>query len=675
MKRQNAPKPIQISDATRQKAEIAKKYIEQKYQKNFEIERKKNEYTNSIIEKMHALNLNEQEKSMIQNELITMEHKYLREMRIKDSIENYEPIEIIGRGAFGEVRLCHNLISEKFVAVKKMRKTDMAKKNQLNHIRAERDLLATADCTWIVKLLSSFTDSNNLYLVMEYLPGGDLMNLLIEKDVFTEEQTRFYIAEVLLAVESVHNLNYIHRDLKPDNILLDEQGHIKLTDFGLCKLFNQKSSLIDAGLGEAANALGGLSSSSKEDRGHKKRAYSMVGTVDYIAPEVFGKTGYTETVDLWSLGTIMFEMLMGYPPFYGKEPSTTCKKVANFRQYFEIPRDSSITPEARDLLCRLITSPEERIGSNGIEEIKRHPFFASVDWAGIRFSKAPFIPQLKSPTDTSNFEKLDEEEPWVPADGQRKKQKHKEYFWIGYTFKRPKAFETARELEEMLEHLRLKKESEHKRTFSAEKVEKSYVCSALTAPSRADKEKMSTIVHNPPGGAYPYELPKNGLKVDFDNKLFQSLTEAEKKKANFTKKLNKIQEASFKPVSTSKQNFDRLMPSRISGKVPEKVKNFKVSQIEKEEIVGKFSPNRKCLPDASMLDRPIFNSAKQLLINPNMQLKKQINVTDQTKSKLFSSPFSHATSSLIKSTKKSSVFDTFLKKKNTKMDTFSKLAK
>lgn len=664
MKRQNAPKPIQISDATRQKTEIAKKYIEQKYQQNFEIEKKKNEYTNSIIEQMHLLNLTEQEKSMVQNELISMEHKLLREMRIKDSIENYQPITIIGRGAFGEVRLCRNLTTGNFVAVKKMRKTEMAKKNQLSHIRAERDLLASADCTWIVKLLSSFTDSNNLYLVMEYLPGGDLMNLLIEKDVFTEEQTRFYMAEAILAVESVHQLNYIHRDLKPDNILLDEQGHIKLTDFGLCKLFSQRPALIEDSASEAAL------SAAKDEKVHKKRAYSMVGTVDYIAPEVFGKHGYTETVDWWSLGTIMFEMLMGYPPFYGKEPSTTCKKVTNFRQYFEIPKDSTISPQARDLLCRLIAAPEDRLGNNGVAEIKQHPFFAHVDWKNIRKSRAPFVPALKSPTDTSNFEKLEEEEPWPCHDGSRRKQKYKDYFWIGYTFKRPNSAEITQELEAMLDHLRRKKESEHKRTFSAEKADRR--CQGLGLPSTVEKEKLSTIIDNSPGANFRYDAQKTSVKVDFDNKLFQSLTEAEKKKANFLKKTNKGPELAFKPVSGSKQFLERIQQPKYTSKGVDRLRNFKVPAVEREEIGGKHSPLRGPVASSHVQEKPSISSAKQLLINSNIH-KKPPFLGEQTKSKLFATPFSTAASSLIKSAKKSSVFDTFLKKKSSKVETLSKI--
>ena len=138
----------------------------------------------------------------------------------------------------------------------------------------------------------------------------------------------------------------------------------------------------------------------------------MVGTVDYIAPEVFLKDGYTETVDWWSLGTIMYEMLMGYPPFCGKDPTTTCKKVMNYKETFEIPEDADISEKAEDFLRKIITDPKKRLGLNGVEEIKNHPFFRGVDWQNIRKTRAPMIPKLDSDIDTRNFDKFEEEEGW-----------------------------------------------------------------------------------------------------------------------------------------------------------------------------------------------------------------------------------------------------------------------
>lgn len=150
-------------------------------------------------------------------------------------MRDFEPLKIIGRGAFGEVRVCRDRKTHEIVAIKKMKKTEMIYKNQVAHVRAERDILAVANNPWIVELKCSFQDERFLYLVMEFLQGGDLMTLLMEKDILGEEESRFFIAETILAVHSVHQLNYIHRDLKPDNLLIGRDGHIKLSDFGLCK--------------------------------------------------------------------------------------------------------------------------------------------------------------------------------------------------------------------------------------------------------------------------------------------------------------------------------------------------------------------------------------------------------------------------------------------------------
>ena len=159
----------------------------------------------------------------------------MRKTRKKMSIREFQPLTIIGRGAFGEVRICKQKSTGTIVAIKKMRKEEMLKKNQLMHVRTEKEIM-TANNPWIVNLKYSFQDDYFLYLVMDYLPGGDLMNLLMKRDILTEDEARFYTAEMILAVDSVHKLNCIHRDLKPDNILIGKDGHIQLSDFGLAKI-------------------------------------------------------------------------------------------------------------------------------------------------------------------------------------------------------------------------------------------------------------------------------------------------------------------------------------------------------------------------------------------------------------------------------------------------------
>ena len=267
----------------------------------------------------------------------------------------------------------------------------------------------------------------------------------------------------------------------------------------------------------------------------------MVGTVDYIAPEVFSKDGYTETVDWWSLGTILYEMLMGFPPFCGKDPSITCRKVMNYKKCFEIPKGAEISAEAVDLLYKLIADPGERLGKGGVEEIKAHPFFADIDWKNIRKTKAPYVPKLKSDIDTSNFEKFEDTGDWhddylqeVHSAQQKGKEKRKDFFWIGYTFKKPANYENSKQIEEIFERLKKKKEAEGKRMFSEEKIDQS----ELKGYSGVNDRKQSgKLVNNQIGCLFLKKNREQGPDEDiknmeaFDKKIFKSLHEGDHKQA------------------------------------------------------------------------------------------------------------------------------------------------
>jgi serine/threonine kinase 38 len=270
---------------------------------------------------------------------------------------------------------------------------------------------------------------------MEFLAGGDLMTLLMRKDILTEEESRFYIAETILAIESVHKHNYIHRDLKPDNILLDREGHIKLTDFGLCKHAEIRSSpLTQANTSELSANFNQLKTVLEKKLGYRrcrKLAFSTVGTPDYIAPEVFGQQGYDESVDWWSVGVILFEMLVGYPPFFADEPSITCQKILQWKKTFQIPKEANLSKEATDLLLKMIAEPEVRLGRNGAQEIKAHPFFQGFDWSSVRARKAPYQPTVKSEISNENFDHFEEEEQPKKRSGNRKVDMK----FIGYTYK------------------------------------------------------------------------------------------------------------------------------------------------------------------------------------------------------------------------------------------------
>lgn len=360
------------------------------------------------------------------------------------SLDDFDLLTTIGRGAFGEVRVCRKKDSQEVFAMKIMRKSEMLKKNQVAHIRAERDVLALADNPWVVKLHYSFQDPSNLYLIMEYLPGGDLMTILMKYDILTEKQTRFYIGETAKAIASVHNLNYVHRDLKPDNILLDATGHVKLSDFGLCKAFDAPplpylEQFKNSGDMKWDPAQDKVSKAEKNKTWkHKNRAlvYSTVGTPDYIAPEVFAQTGYGIECDWWSLGVIMYECLVGYPPFYADDPMSTCRKIVNWKKTLVFPDDANLSKDAEDLIRKLVCDVKHRLT---FEQIQAHPFFKGMNWDTLRDQPAAIPVKLKSATDTSHFDKFDEAPVTSPQGGADQAKGA----FVGYTYYRPEPKKTA----------------------------------------------------------------------------------------------------------------------------------------------------------------------------------------------------------------------------------------
>ena len=412
-------KSKKISQSTYDKVTIAKQIIEQKYNmKNI-----KNSEMNQIFSKIDSLNISQSQKEQIKQEIHSQESAKYRKLREKQSIRDYTSLAIIGRGAFGEVHVCREKKTGQIVAVKKIRKDVLKIKNQVIHVRNEQLFMSKVKSPWIVELKASFQEDDYLYLVMEYLPGGDFMNLLIKKDILTEDEAKFYTAELILAIENIHKLDCIHRDIKPDNVLIDKTGHIKLSDFGLAKV-SPKIFEINNNNNENIDF--------KPDS-HQKN-YSCVGTAYYVAPEVLKKKGYGPEVDWWSVGVIFFEMLFGYAPFHSKETNQVCHKVLNWQKYLVIPSKIKISKEAEDLIWKLINNSNQRLGIGGAEEIKKHPFFKDVDWDNIRNTKAPFIPRLKNDYDTHYFETLEEKEPFYP-NRFNKKQKRKDIEFMGYTFK------------------------------------------------------------------------------------------------------------------------------------------------------------------------------------------------------------------------------------------------
>ncbi|XP_061668448.1 serine/threonine-protein kinase LATS1 [Syngnathoides biaculeatus] len=415
---------------------------------------------------MQRVGLSSDAQEQMRMMLCQKESNYIRLKRAKMDKCMFKRIKILGIGAFGEVCLARKEDTGALYAMKTLRKKDVLLRNQVAHVKAERDILAEADNEWVVRLYYSFQDRDNLYFVMEYIPGGDMMSLLIRLGIFKEELAQFYIAELTCAVESVHKMGFIHRDIKPDNILIDGDGHIKLTDFGLCTGFRwthdskyyqsgdhvrQDSMDFSKEWEDPANCrctdrLKPLER--RKARQHQRcLAHSLVGTPNYIAPEVLLRTGYTQLCDWWSVGVILYEMVVGQPPFLATTPLETQLKVINWKSTLHIPPPAKLSPEASDLIVKLCRGPEDRLGRNGADEIKAHPFFKTIDFSNdLRQQAAPHVPSIAHSTDTSNFDPVDPEKLWSgDGDGEDdlgdtgcwfRNGKHPEHAFYEFTFRR-----------------------------------------------------------------------------------------------------------------------------------------------------------------------------------------------------------------------------------------------
>uniref|UniRef100_A0A8C1QQ04 non-specific serine/threonine protein kinase n=1 Tax=Cyprinus carpio TaxID=7962 RepID=A0A8C1QQ04_CYPCA len=367
--------PLPMSNHTRERVTVAKLTLEHFYS-TLLTQHEEREMRQKKLEKvMDEEGLPDEEKSMRRSLHARKETEFLRLKRTRLGLDDFESLKVIGRGAFGEVRLVQKKDTGHIYAMKILRKSDMLEKEQVAHIRAERDILVEADGAWVA--------------IVQY-ETEHLITYCLKK----AHRTEFY-----------RNLT-----------------HNPPSDFSFQNMNSKRKA-----------------ETWKKNR--RQLAYSTVGTPDYIAPEVFMQTGYNKLCDWWSLGVIMYEMLIGYPPFCSETPQETYRKVMNWRETLIFPPEVPISEKAKDLILRYCTDAENRIGSGSVDEIKSHPFFESVDWEHIRERPAAISIDIKSIDDTSNFDDFPESDILQPGtvnltNVTEPDFKSKDWVFLNYTYKR-----------------------------------------------------------------------------------------------------------------------------------------------------------------------------------------------------------------------------------------------
>ncbi|KAL7821942.1 kinase-like domain-containing protein [Trichoderma gracile] len=331
----------------------------------------------------------------------------------KLSIDDFDLLTLVGKGSFGKVMQVRKKDTGRIYAIKTIRKAKIITRSEVTHTLAERSVLAQINNPFIVPLKFSFQSPEKLYFVLAFVNGGELFYHLSKEGRFDINRSRFYTAELLCALECLHGFNVIYRDLKPENILLDYQGHIALCDFGLCKL----------------------------EMKDEDSTNTFVGTPEYLAPELLKGEGYGKTVDWWTLGVLLYEMLTGLPPFYDENTNEMYRKILtaplNFPGYDIVP------PAARDLLTKLLErDPSKRLGVNGSTEIKSHPFFHGIDWKKLlqRKYEPAFKPNVANALDVGNFDDIFVNEPAqdsVPDDFVLSKTMQDQF--VNFSYNRPVA--------------------------------------------------------------------------------------------------------------------------------------------------------------------------------------------------------------------------------------------
>ncbi|KAK7917183.1 agc ndr ndr-unclassified kinase [Apiospora marii] len=397
------------------------------------------------------------------------ERANLRKRRVRLRQGDFQILTQVGQGGYGQVYLAQKKDTKEVCALKVMSKRLLFKLDEVRHVLTERDILTTAKSDWLVRLLYSFQDDKSIYLAMEYVPGGDFRTLLNNTGVLSNRHARFYIAEMFCSVDALHQLGYIHRDLKPENFLVDSTGHVKLTDFGLAagmlapakiesmRVKLEKASATSVPFGKPmdqrtiAERRDGYRSMREKDVNYAK---SIVGSPDYMAPEVLRGEEYDYTVDYWSLGCMLFEALTGFPPFAGSTADETWRNLKHWKEVLKRPvwEDPNyfLSNRTWNFITTCINSRSKRFSN--IKDICEHQYFGEVDWVTLRQTKAPFVPELDSETDAGYFDDFTNEADMAKYKEVHEKQQALETMadrdddmakslFVGFTFRHRKAEE------------------------------------------------------------------------------------------------------------------------------------------------------------------------------------------------------------------------------------------